>query len=205
MVEIPTKTFLNLNQEKQDRIIKASLIEFSERSFEEARLSNIIKASDIPRGSLYQYFKDKRDLYFYLFKIIQDNKIEFLKDDLLNIDGLPFLELFRILYKQGIKFANAHPEYIGIGKHLFNSRGQIYDELAGDGLKLARDYYIGYIESDKQKGIIRADVDSETLADLVLTLTTNVATKEFSKDNFNLDSFLVKIDNLINIFKKGIE
>ncbi len=205
MVEIPTITFLHLDQEKQDRIINASFIEFAERSFEEAKLSNIIKAAGIPRGSFYQYFKDKRDLYFYLFKIIQDEKMEYLKDDFLNIEGLPFLELFRVLYKQGIQFANAHPEYIGIGKHLFNSRGQIYDELAGDGLKLAKDYYVGYIESDKQKGIIREDVDSETFADLVLTLTTNITTKEFSKDNLDLDSFIDKLDNLISIFKKGVE
>jgi len=205
VVEIPTKTFLNLDQEKQDRIIKASLIEFSERSFEEAKLSNIIKAASIPRGSFYQYFKDKRDLYFYLFKIIQDQKMEFLKDDLLNMEGLSFLELFRTLYKQGIQFANAHPEYIGIGNYLLNSHEQIYDELLGNGLKIAKEYYMGYIESDKQKGIIRQDVDSETFADLVLTLTSNIATTEFKKDNFNLDSFLVKIDNLINILKKGIE
>ena len=205
MIYIPTKTFTNLSQEKKDRIIKASFEEFSVRNFEEAKLSNIIKASGIPRGSLYQYFKDKKDLYFYLYDIVKVAKMEFLKDDLQNTEGLPFLEIFRLLYKQGIQFAYAYPEFVDFGKQLFNSKGEMYDELLGEGLKLAKQYYIRYIESDKEKGFIRQDVDTETFVDLVITLITNIATEGFSQEEVDFESFLVKLDNLINIFKKGIE
>ena len=48
---IPKETFSNLAKEKQDRILNASFKEFSERSFEDAKLSNIIRDSKIPRGN----------------------------------------------------------------------------------------------------------------------------------------------------------
>ena len=205
MVIIPKTTFNNLGKEKQDRIITAAISEFSKRSFEEAKLSNIIKDSQIPRGSFYQYFTDKKDLYLHIFEIIKIKKLEYLKDLLPNEQEIPFLDLFGVLYKQGLKFAIDHPEFVEIYRTFISSKGVLYNELMGDGLKLARDYYIGYINADKAKGIIRDDVDAMILADLVINLTTNIAIDEFSSGDIDYEKLLSRIDNLINIFRKGVE
>jgi len=61
-----SQTFLNLSQEKKDRIIHAALEEFSERPFNEASITNIVKKADISRGSFYQYFGNKENIYEYL-------------------------------------------------------------------------------------------------------------------------------------------
>ena len=58
---MPTKTFFNLREEKRQRIEKALINEFSKSSFEQASITNIIKEANIPRGSFYQYFVDKKD------------------------------------------------------------------------------------------------------------------------------------------------
>ena len=205
MVIIPKTTFNNLGKEKQNRIITAAISEFSKRSFEEAKLSNIIKDSQIPRGSFYQYFTDKKDLYLHIFEIIKIKKLEYLKDFLPNEQEMPFLDLFGVLYKQGLKFAIDHPEFVEIYRTFISSKGVLYNELMGDGLKLARDYYIGYINADKAKGIIRDDVDAMILADLVINLTTNIAIDEFSSGDIDYEKLLSRIDNLINIFRKGVE
>ena len=202
---IPKKTFYNLDLEKQQRITSAALNEFALRSYEEANLSNIIKEAKIPRGSFYQYFEDKLDLYKHIFEYIKDKKIEFLKDELKNEDGLPFLEIFRLLYHQGIKFTYTYPLFAQIGKHMFNLKTEIYNELVGDGLKLAKQYYVGYLEADKKKGLIREDVDSNVFADIVIQLTTNIAIEGFLEEKIDLDLLVSKVDSLINIFKKGIE
>ena len=202
---IPKKTFLNLDSEKQQRITDAALNEFALRSYEEANLSNIIKEAKIPRGSFYQYFEDKLDLYRYIFNYIKEKKMKFLSNDLDNTDDLPFLEIFKLLYHQGIKFAHAYPLFIQIGKHMFSLKSDMYDELVGDGLKLAKQYYVGYLEADKLKGRIREDVDSDVFADIVIELTTNIAIIGFSEDEIDLDKMILKVDSLINIFKKGIE
>lgn len=63
---MPKQTFLNLPQEKQQRLLNAGFEEFSRVPAMEASISNIIKLAAIPRGSFYQYFEDKFDLQAYL-------------------------------------------------------------------------------------------------------------------------------------------
>lgn len=64
---MPKQTFYNLSEEKRERIIKATLEEFTEHKYESVLVANISKKADIPVGSFYQYFYDKDDLYLYLF------------------------------------------------------------------------------------------------------------------------------------------
>ncbi|MDK8641765.1 TetR family transcriptional regulator [Niallia taxi] len=63
---MPKQTFFHLAQDKQDTLILAAKEEFSRVPLHEASIANIIKSAGIPRGSFYQYFDDKEDLYFYL-------------------------------------------------------------------------------------------------------------------------------------------
>lgn len=61
-----SSTFLNLKEDKKQRIIEAALKEFSEHSFNDASITNIVKKAKISRGSFYQYFGNKENLYEYL-------------------------------------------------------------------------------------------------------------------------------------------
>ena len=125
-----TKTYLNLPKEKQDRIFNAAVDEFSVRTFNEAKISNIIKSAEIARGSFYQYFDDKKDLLLYLFDIIGNQKIEYFGEDILNnINNIPFTTLFRELYKAGIMFALEHPKYVALMKNVIASKDDYLREM----------------------------------------------------------------------------
>ncbi|WP_225350832.1 TetR/AcrR family transcriptional regulator [Lacticaseibacillus camelliae] len=63
---MPKPTFFRLAETKRKRLIKAAYDEFSRASFQDASISNIIKEAGIPRGSFYQYFEDKSDIFFLL-------------------------------------------------------------------------------------------------------------------------------------------
>ncbi len=63
---MPRPTFFNLQEEKQQTLLQAAKKEFTRVSLAEASIANIVKEADIPRGSFYQYFENKQDLYFYL-------------------------------------------------------------------------------------------------------------------------------------------
>jgi len=88
---------------------------------------------------------------------------------------------------------------------MFNLKGDMFDELVGNGLKLAKEYYVRYLERDKLKGRIRKDMDSSVFADIVIQLTTNIAIEGFLENEIDLENMVKKVDNLINIFRKGIE
>lgn len=81
---MPTERFLNLPEEKQKRIIQASLTEFSRVPFEEVSINRIIQDAGIARGSFYQYFEDKQDLRMYLlggFRTCLEKKIKIYLDE----------------------------------------------------------------------------------------------------------------------------
>jgi AcrR family transcriptional regulator len=71
---MPKSTFFHLPEEKQKRLLEAARIEFSRTSLQDASIANIVKIAEIPRGSFYQYFKDKEDLYFYYFSSLRKDK-----------------------------------------------------------------------------------------------------------------------------------
>lgn len=63
---MPKQTFFHLSKDKQDTLIQAAKQEFSRAPLHEASIANIIKSAGIPRGSFYQYFEDKDDIFYYL-------------------------------------------------------------------------------------------------------------------------------------------
>lgn len=68
---MPKETFFRLPEEKRTRLIKAAYSEFARQPFNTASIANIIKDAGIPRGSFYQYFEDKADVFFYLLEQMQ--------------------------------------------------------------------------------------------------------------------------------------
>lgn len=59
--------FLNLNPEKQDRILNAALKEFAQKGYQNASTNEIVKEAGISKGLLFHYFNNKRICtYFYI-------------------------------------------------------------------------------------------------------------------------------------------
>ena len=63
---MPKSTFFRLPEERRERLVSEAIVEFSDRSYTEASLSQIARRASIPKGSVYQYFEDKLDLYRWL-------------------------------------------------------------------------------------------------------------------------------------------
>ena len=89
---MPKDTFLNLSEDKKNKIINAAKKEFARVPIEEASIKNIVEEAEIARGSFYQYFESKETIYSYfsskedLLKYILNSKAKnleaFLKQSL---------------------------------------------------------------------------------------------------------------------------
>lgn len=66
------ETFLRLPEEKRTRFLDAAWEEFTRVSFAESSINQIVRRAGIPRGSFYQYFRDKEDLFAYLMAQVRD-------------------------------------------------------------------------------------------------------------------------------------
>ena len=88
---MPKQTFFNLPEEKRNHIIEVSIDEFEKAPYQNISINHLIKSMNIPTGSFYQYFEDKKDLYFYILSfyidgILEESIQEDKKFDLLNSD-----------------------------------------------------------------------------------------------------------------------
>lgn len=63
---MPRPTFFALPEPKRQRVIDAAVAEFAAWPFGAASLDRIAAAAKVSKGSLYQYFEDKRELYGWL-------------------------------------------------------------------------------------------------------------------------------------------
>ncbi|MEH7248382.1 TetR/AcrR family transcriptional regulator [Neobacillus niacini] len=59
--------FLSLDIEKRDRIINAAIKEFAQKGYDSASTNEIVKEASISKGLLFHYFKNKKQLFFFLF------------------------------------------------------------------------------------------------------------------------------------------
>ena len=81
--------FDNLKTEKKERIINAALKEFAQSGYEKASTNGIIKEAGIAKGSLFNYFNNKKELYLFLLdyvtKIIEEiySKVDWDETDFL--------------------------------------------------------------------------------------------------------------------------
>ncbi|HEX3077081.1 MAG TPA: TetR/AcrR family transcriptional regulator [Lachnospiraceae bacterium] len=63
---MPKQTFFNLDLSKQQNIIYSSIQEFTGKGFVNGSIASISKEAVVSKGSLYQYFNDKKELYLYI-------------------------------------------------------------------------------------------------------------------------------------------
>jgi len=116
---MPTDTFNNLPQGKQDRIIRAAIDEFAANPYAAASISNIVRRTGIAKGSFYQYFLDKQDLYRYLITLASEEKRKLLQS-LPAPD--PSSELFGYLrwqFLSTVLFEIRHPQLAQIAYRAF--------------------------------------------------------------------------------------
>jgi len=104
---MPTSTFFALPPERRQRLVREAVREFSERSYNEASLSQIAQRSRIAKGSFYQYFSDKLDLYRWLVtEEAPRHRREFVGEASASGD---FWAGFEALIERGMAFLVEHP------------------------------------------------------------------------------------------------
>lgn len=60
--------FFRLPEERQDLIRNSAMVEFGEGTFRKTSADAIAKRAGVSKSLLFYYFKDKRELYLYLFQ-----------------------------------------------------------------------------------------------------------------------------------------
>lgn len=76
---MPSPTFFNLPDAKRQRLMAAIWQEFTTYSYIDASINRIVQTAAISRGSFYQYFSGKQDVFSYMLcTILEKTKAMFL-------------------------------------------------------------------------------------------------------------------------------
>lgn len=168
MTENVRATFLNLPEAKQEKILDAALAEFADKSYEQASVNVMVSASGIAKGSLYQYFKDKKGIFLYVF----DLAISRVRRTLVKVkDETAAEEFFARLEKSllaGVDFIRRHPRVYNLYlKILFDQRVPERVRLLKAVRQFAADYLGSLVRQGMARGEIRADLPESTVAFLL--------------------------------------
>ncbi|WP_456279090.1 TetR/AcrR family transcriptional regulator [Bacillus sp. AK128] len=200
---MPKQTFFHLPKEKQDTLIHSAKIEFSRVPLHEASIANIIKSAGIPRGSFYQYFDDKEDLYFYLLSEFTQstNKkmmaiLEHKQGDLLET----IIEIFQYMVKN-----HHNPENSAFFKNVFlNMNYKIENTLARSIYEQhQKDQFLSAVKLVKTDHLnIETEQDLHHMIEILLSVTIHHLVHTFVLD-LSEEEAINKYMSQIELLKKG--
>lgn len=201
---MPTHTFHHLSEEKRECILEAAVKEFGVRNVQEANLSNIIKDAGISRGSLYQYFEDKEDLYTFVFDTLRARRSEYVKPAYELYKKAPFLEFFSEFYLRDSEYLLQHPTHIALGQQLYSNALGISRGLIQRLQNRYKETFLIGIEYDKERGLISHEVDTSSLADLCVHFVTDIFIFQSVNSQFTMANIRDHCQKTLFIIEQGI-
>jgi AcrR family transcriptional regulator len=183
-----------------------ALEEFGEHTFDQASINRIVARAGIAKGSFYQYFADKADLFLYLARLAGEAKATYIAPVMRNPEEHDFFTLLRELYVSGILFAVEHPEYEAISKNLFEDKhGPLYRELMAENLPSAHEFFEALLENAVAKGEVREDIDTKMLAYMLVPMNAHFVEYYMEHIGKDYDQGLVEsLDQFVDLLRSGI-
>ncbi|MCB0003433.1 MAG: TetR/AcrR family transcriptional regulator [Anaerolineae bacterium] len=203
---MPKETFFNLPDDKRSLICDVAIEEFTEYLYDQASVNRIVAKAGIAKGSFYQYFEDKKDLYMYVLQVIAEKKLEYISPVMRNPYQHDIFTLLREVYLSGIQFAANHPDYAEIGTKLLQSKNSpIFDQVVDENLPAANDMFEALLARAVERGEIKADTDVKLFAYMISSMTAVVSS--YYVENVATtygDELMETVDKFLDFLKHGL-
>jgi len=182
---MPKQTFLNLPEEKRNTVINAAIDEFAEYGLENASTNRIVANSGISKGSFYQYFEDKQDVFMYLLTVLEHEKVEYFKGKHPPSTNMDTFEYFRWMIKTGMEFNTTHPLLTQAISRVMFGEGLYYGNTFADvrartsqGLRMMIKQAIEHGEVDPSVDVDLAVMIMETWSNAISSYILNEGMKQ---------------------------
>ena len=170
---------------RRESIIQAAIDVFSKKDFKTASISEIAQKAGIADGTIYQYFRNKEDLFF---SIPIEKTNEFRSQLELHLEGISgaFNKIRKFVW-YFLYFFKTNPEY---GRILMLemrvSKGFVKTETYGF-LKQSVSQVMNIIIEGQNEGVIRQDTDIYILRHLILGILEHMVSRWLLKgENYDL-------------------
>ncbi len=183
-------------------LFEAALEAFSEKSFGEASLNDIIKAAGLNKGSFYYRFYDKMDLYLSLLYRLGMEKLKLFEryDHENAAEG--FFESIKDKAILGLRFARMEPRYNALSRRMLTENETFRNVIRSCFGDMTQDVLSAMIQEGKAKGQIDASVSTHLATAVFATLLTQIDL--MISPNMDDQAILAQVDELIAILKHGM-
>ncbi len=183
---MPTPTFWNLPADKRQRLIDIAVEEFANNDYDNASISRIVARAGIAKGSIYQYFAGKKELFLFLLDLSNQKRLEYVRNDVPPEAQLSFWRMLRWQVGASTRAALAYPLLTRLFLRAMNGHLPFHDEMLARMKTLARDHWRDFVQGGIAQGEIDPTIDPR-LAALLLSATFNeVAT--YVMERLGIDS-----------------
>ena len=204
---MPKDTFFNLPEEKRQKIVEAAMLEFENNSFDSASINQIISVAQISKGSFYQYFEDKKDLYMHLIQMMLQKKMTYVSPAMENPFAHSFFQVIRDMNQSGLEFGKHHPQFTKIGNLLLrNPAHPIYQEIMAGGQEQAYKVYEMLLNRAIENGEVRPDIDVSFTARMIFKLSSEFILEQTDLTTENWTEGLSELlDKFMSLIENGIK
>jgi AcrR family transcriptional regulator len=170
---MPKQTFFNLPTAKRQTILDIAIEEFAENDYHNASISRIVARAGIAKGSFYQYFEDKRDLYLYLIQLAVEEKQRFFAANPPPEPATGIFDLLRWMFRAGLDFQFSNPQLARVGVRAIHE-----DAPLPAGFRAAvQDSSMAFFRSLVERGMAQGDIDAGLDPDLVAFVFNAIMTQ----------------------------
>lgn len=189
--------------ERREELINAALVEFGDKGYDNASLNNILKEAGISKGTFYYHFKNKEDLYIYLYDILAEEKMNFFNKNINPEDfNKDIFTLLKIMSKVGMEFAHYRPEVAKFSdSYLKDLNNPILDKAKEKYNFKNNDYLDALIDNAYKKEELREDLPRKFIKNMINYLLVNL---HGISNVIDIDEYVTEINYLINFLKDGL-
>lgn len=189
--------------EKREELINAALVEFGDKGYDNASLNNILKEAGISKGTFYYHFKNKEDLYIYLYDILAEEKMNFFNKNINPGDfNKDIFTLLKIMSKVGMEFAHYRPEVAKFSSsYLKDLNNPILDKVKEKYNFQNNDYLDVLIDNAYKREELREDLPRKFIKSMINYLLVNLY--EIS-NIIDINEYVTEVNYLIDFLRDGL-
>lgn len=182
---MPTRTWTNLEPAKRQRVLQAAMREFGARGFSAGSINVIAREAGIAKGSVFQYFTDKRDLYAHLSAHVSRTVRDQFSDTMLRraAEHHDLFRLLRAVLTDWVGYFRDHPLEREV---FFAVTFEIDAETRQAVRRVVNHHQLEVLEAlvtaAEHGGQLRDGVSRDHLIGLLLLLVPHLATAPFSPE-----------------------
>ncbi|KUI47443.1 TetR family transcriptional regulator [Mycobacterium sp. GA-1199] len=174
---MPTVTWARVDPSRRAAVIEAAEAEFGARGYSQGSLNVIARRAGVAKGSLFQYFADKRDLYAYIADLGSQRVRSYIEDRIRELDpSRPFFEFLTDLLDTWVAYFADHPQDRALhAASTFeidtDARVSVHTVIHRHYLEVLRPL----VRDAHVRGDLRADCDTDALLSLLLMIFPHMA------------------------------